>query len=312
MYSKGMNFSTNWFESDIVKKANEELSCVVSKLKDPSFLSKDGEGNPCLSVGGVGGNDSKIKMLSVKFKEKGSSELRKALESLGWKKIRRESPSSAFWYSGEKSREYYLVYEKTIRYFKYAIYKSKAGLHSMDYIDSIYDPRLQDIIGGYLVKAADLPIVVNAMGGRSHFEEEYEKGFVKIVELPEGEEPLTREDRYPKNSEKFFYGWIAPNGDTYACSFEEHNDSADEIAKELGMRYRDGGTRALEEAGFLKIARPAPYTAENLGKRTAYMSFWSKKEMTSSQADTIMREGIYDEDWQTRELVDKQFSERDR
>lgn len=297
-------------ESSIVKKANKELGMVVSKLSDTSFLPKGS-----LSVYSVSGtSEGKVCEISVRFKEKGSGSLRAALERLGWEKERREMSGTGFSRTFfDEKREFYLVYRKSISYFKYAIYRrgknAAFGLYAMDYIDSMDDKRLGSMFGGGLVKEENLPVVVNGVGGSHSFDERYEEGFVEIVEVPEGEEPLTREQMYPKNSSDFFYGWISPNGDTYACGFEKHTDCADEIAREIGMKTFSA-EYSLEEAGWIKVSRPAPYSYENMGKRTIYYKFRNGVDMTVAQMDTLIDTGLYEESADVRTAIMQLQGER--
>ena len=75
---------------------------------------------------------------------------------------------------------------------KYAIYKSEVGLYAKEYFDKI-DPDLftrRGVLGWQRIKKEDLPIVVNAAGGRCSFYP-VEHNFVEIVEVGEDQEPLT-------------------------------------------------------------------------------------------------------------------------
>ena len=99
---------------------------------------------------------------------------------------------------------------------KYAVYKGSVGLYAKEYFDKI-DPELfndRGVLGWQRIKEEDLPIVVNASGGRCSFYP-VEDNFVEIIEVEEDEEPLTREQCFPKNSPEFEFGWISPEGDTY-------------------------------------------------------------------------------------------------
>ena len=114
---------------------------------------------------------------------------------------------------------------------KYAIYSTSYGGYSYRrYIDNLEE--CTDIIGGWLIEQEDLPIIVNYVGGHCSFDPN-ESNFVKIVECNGDEEPLTREEMYPKNSDKFEYGWIDCDGNTYACGYEGHCRSAEYICEEL-------------------------------------------------------------------------------
>lgn len=133
---------------------------------------------------------------------------------------------------------------------KYAIYQGKVGLYAMDYVDNM--ERLQDFLCRYGRTEKDLPIVVNNAGGCTSFYP-IPNNFIKIVVIDEDEDPLTREQMYPKNSPEFEYGWISPEGDTYNTGYEGHLDAAYYICKELGYKtYNE--ERELEEKGWIKIS----------------------------------------------------------
>lgn len=177
---------------------------------------------------------------------------------------------------------------------KYAIYKGSVGLFSKLYIDTL--EACKDLLGGNRIKEKDLPIVVNRAGGRCSFYP-VEDNFVKIVEVEEGEEPLTREEMYPKNSQTFKYGWISPDGDTYATPHEGHSLAADYICRELG--YKEYCCESeLEERGWIKVT----LSWENRErKRVAYAGkgmFISKK-----QADRLFDLGLYD-DWRVQGYIE--------
>lgn len=94
---------------------------------------------------------------------------------------------------------------------KYAVYKGPVGLYVKEYFDKI-DPELfndRGVLGWQRIKEEDLPIVVNASGGRCSFYP-VEDNFVEIIEVEEDAEPLTREQCFPKNSSEFEFGWISP------------------------------------------------------------------------------------------------------
>ncbi|MCC8157257.1 MAG: hypothetical protein LIO54_08280 [Oscillospiraceae bacterium] len=168
---------------------------------------------------------------------------------------------------------------------KWAIYKNKVGLYAKEYIDTL--EGCKDLLGGYLITEDRLPIVVNNAGGRCSFYP-VENNFVEIVEAEDGKEPLTREQCFPKNSDEFLYGWISPSGDTYNTDFEGHYRAAVMICNELyGKEFRPESK--LEETGWIKISRPAPYTPENYGKTAIYSK---DLMMTKAQADTLVDLGF--------------------
>ncbi|MCD8011616.1 MAG: hypothetical protein LUG99_00290 [Lachnospiraceae bacterium] len=157
---------------------------------------------------------------------------------------------------------------------KWAIYKSKVGLYAKEYIDTL--EGCKNILGGCYVKEEDLPIVVNNAGGRCCFYP-VEDNFVEIIEKEDGEEPLTREQRYPKNSKDFEYGWISPDGDTFNTDYEGHYRAAEMICKEYGYSSFSP-ERSLEEKGWVKITR---YHGER-------QIFAEDLFITKAQADTMI------------------------
>lgn len=169
---------------------------------------------------------------------------------------------------------------------KYAIYKTKIGLRAVEYADA--KKAIKDLP---YIKEDYLPVIINRMGGYTSFNAEYEKGkgFVKIIEIGEEEDPLTREQMYPKNAKEFEYGWISPDGDTYNTGYEGHNLSADCICKELGMEAYNG-ERTLEENGWVKVT--GSWRNGNLGKRVHVGNF----NITKKQADTLFDLGLWEID----------------
>lgn len=178
---------------------------------------------------------------------------------------------------------------------KYAVYKGPVGLYVKEYFDKI-DPELfndRGVLGWQRIKEEDLPIVVNASGGRCSFYP-VEDNFVEIIEVEEDAEPLTREQCFPKNSSEFEFGWISPDGDTYNTGFEGHYRAAVMICAELGYKsYLEESQ--LEEKGWIKISRDVPYTYETLHKRHIYTH---ELKMTKKQADALIDLGFSsDEDF---------------
>ena len=188
---------------------------------------------------------------------------------------------------------------------KYAIYKCSVGLYAKEYFDKI-DPELfnaRGVLGWRRIKEKDLPIVVNNAGGRCSFYP-VEDNFVEIIEVEEDEEPLTREQCFPKNSPEFEFGWISPEEDTYNTGFEGHYRAAVMICAELGYGNYLVELQ-LEEKGWIKISRDAPYTYETLHKQHIYTHDF---RMTKKQADTLIDLGFSsDEDFK---LLVKRNEER--
>ena len=168
---------------------------------------------------------------------------------------------------------------------KYAIYQSKVGLYACEYADT------QKAIKPYpYIKNEYLPVIINNNGGYSRFDKEYEKknGFLKIITIADDAEPLTREQRYPKNSAQFEYGWIDTEGNTYNTGFEGHYRAAEAITEELGLRnYSPEDT--LERLGWVKI------TAHWLnGVLQKDVMMGPPYFITKKQADILFDQGLWE------------------
>ena len=169
---------------------------------------------------------------------------------------------------------------------KYAIYKTPyGGLRASDYVDTIKD--CQDYLFGPYIKKDYLPIIVNGAGGYTSFNPN-DPNFVEIIECAKGAKPLTREQRYPKNSDSFEFGWIDLEGNTYACGHEGHWRSAECICKELGYDTYNG-EYALEKLHWIKVTRDF-----RSATRKAYPG--DGIYVTKKQADTLIELGLDKED----------------
>ena len=169
---------------------------------------------------------------------------------------------------------------------KYAIYKtSYGGLRASDYVDNIKD--CQDYLFGPYIKEEYLPIVVNGAGGYTGFNPN-NPDFIEIIECPDDTEPLTLEQRYPKNSDFFEYGWIDLEGNTYACSHEGHWRSAECICKALGYEFYNA-EYTLEKLHWVKVTRDM---------RSAQRKVYPGDDIyvTKKQADTLIALGLDKED----------------
>ena len=167
---------------------------------------------------------------------------------------------------------------------KYAIYKTKVGLSATLYADC--EEHIKDYP---YISEEDLPVKINRNGGYCPFIEEYEENFVEIIEIDKNAKPLTREQRYPKNSDLFHFGWISPTGDTYACDFEGHMSCARAICEELGYDSY-APQRTLEEKGWISVYREAPYTPYNFDKQDLYQA--DKTKVTKKQYDKVAELGL--------------------
>lgn len=225
--------------------------------------------------------DKKIVMRTKGYTTKARAE--KALESL-IVKCEYVHPSSYLVEIPDKKKRVWAVYRT----------EDRRRLYAMEYINSI--EKCKDIPGGHLLKDTDEPIVVNGMGGRTSFETE------NFVEFRTGETyPVSREEEFPKNLpvNEFRYGWIDPEGNTYACGFEGHYDCAAAILEEQNQPT-SFAQRKLEDLGWATISRPAPYTWENYGKRTCY-----KKDaiLTDAQIRVVTEMGLTKTDRDTKDMV---------
>lgn len=252
----------NIFEHTMVKEMNKKFEEKGLDIK----ISK------------VSHSGDKVMSMGVSFPLKGSSELIQSLKRLGFEKAYKEKRNNAF----------YLKMEYAVNYDKYAIYQGEVGKYAMLYIENIWDFRRHGILGNPY--DTEFPIVVNRNGGRHTFDEKYEKGFLEIKEVLEDEEPLTREDMFPKNSKDFVYGWIDREGNTYACSEEGHYRSAEYLCLEKGINsYHEEET--LEELGWIKISRKTPYTPDNKKSQCIYFNSWHSV-VTQAQIDTLYKLGL--------------------
>ena len=135
----------------------------------------------------------------------------------------------------------------------YAIYQKGLGKIAREYIDT----REGLIAGRYMyIRESELPVVISRFGDACTFlpEAEEKKGFIGFKTCRDNEEPLSREEMYPKNAEEFSMGWISPGGDTYACGFAAHIYCAEAICRDLGYDSRNG-QRTLEKLGWAEVTK---------------------------------------------------------
>ena len=242
----------NMFENKIIKIEQQKLDELDVDLKISMCSSSLDKDNPNL--------------IGVVLPLKGNKEIIKKLENCGWYRA----------YKKKRNDIFYVYMHKSIYYQKYAIYqKSYGGLYAKEYYDNVNDLKRAGLI---YINPNSLPVTVNRKGGYTSFIEEYDKkeGFIKIITVLENEEPLTREQMYPKNSDKFKFGWIDRAGNTYACEFEGHCYAAEVICKELGLKVYNE-ERELEECGWIKMSRNIPYTSENIDKAIPYFNMHNSK-----------------------------------
>lgn len=183
---------------------------------------------------------------------------------------------------------------------KYAIYKTPyGGLRSADYVDNLKD--CQNYLFGPLIKETNLPIIVNRVGGYTSFNPD-DQNFVEIIECDEDVEPLTREQRYPKNSETFEYGWIDTEGNTYSCSYEDHWESAECICRDLNVDTYNAESK-LEKLNWLKVT-----LMYGRGTKSRRVLPSNGPYITKKQADTLIDLGLHLEDDMVEKFIE--YSER--
>lgn len=132
----------------------------------------------------------------------------------------------------------------------------------------------------------ELPVLINRMGGKQPFMDDIDRqrGFFEIREVEDGDDPLTLEEQYPVNSDSFEYGWIAPDGTTYATAYEDHSHAADVICNALGYSAY-GCERELEKRDWVKVT-------SSLHSDDAYTVVSDSCKITQEQADKLIELGL--------------------
>jgi hypothetical protein len=176
---------------------------------------------------------------------------------------------------------------------KYAVYRSPTGLYCYEYVDTI--EGLTDTGFEELITEEQLPIVLDGTGGYFKFEFG-DFRFVKIIESDD-EFPLKLEDMFYKNDPDFKLGWMSPDGDTYSCSYTNHNKCAVMLARKFFPKSKYPET-ALERAGWLKIIDSWDGRERQHGQ---YVHSGNGK-LTRRQADKLFDLGLYD-NHEVRQLI---------
>lgn len=138
---------------------------------------------------------------------------------------------------------------------KYAIYKTPTGLYAMEYYDT-YDPDVFEKNGVFAYENLKdrLPVVVNRVGGRHEFWSDDPK-FVELRECGEDEDPLTLDEMYSHQLDRFKYGWVSPDGTLYACEYRDHRRCAEDICHFL-YGVDDGWfENILENYGWIRVVK---------------------------------------------------------
>lgn len=161
----------------------------------------------------------------------------------------------------------------------YAIYKGEIGLYAWEYIET--KEQAKDFLFYPYTTESDYPLIVNSVGGKTSFNP-YASNFIEFRTVEEGQDPLTREEKYPKNSPDFKFGWIDLEGNTYACNVEDHYSAAKAICKEDLKEDVYNGERFLEELNWVKITRPSSF---------AQGIFVEDYKITKAQYETLINLG---------------------
>ena len=109
---------------------------------------------------------------------------------------------------------------------KYAVYKSETGQYCYRYIDTM---RQLKGTGFETITEDKLPIVLDGKGGYFSFDPN-DSHFVELIESDKTF-PLPLERMFKHNDPAFHLGWISPDGETYSCSYTNHNRCAEAIAR---------------------------------------------------------------------------------
>ena len=177
---------------------------------------------------------------------------------------------------------------------KYAIYRSPTGLYSLKYID-----QLEELAGsGFeeFISEEQLPVVFDGRGGYYHFDYGDHR-FVRIVET-DGE-PLTLEEMFYKNDPDFKLGWMSPDGDTYSCSYTNHNKCAKYLAKKFFPGAKLPET-ALDRGGWLKIID----SWDGKERRHGQFVYSGRGRLTNRQINKLFDLGLYDNEEVRRMIGD--------
>lgn len=264
-----------WESMELTKKENRRLERIGVKVS--------GVGYTCITMGKT--PVYTIDRLIVSILQKGNAEVAKRLEEMGYVKDMRYLSRM------EGKKQYMLSFYKPLELCKYLIYRKPTGsLYAVSYFTTAEEIRPYPYIS-----ADRLPVMVNPYGGYSSFDEKIDgKNLLYCLIIPKGEEPLSSEDMYPRNSEKFEYGWISPAGDTYLCDYEEHMDCAAVLYENIYRKPCRNAERELEILGWIKVTVPTSIDREfgAEGKRIAYFNA-PERTPTKKQLDKLVEENLH-------------------
>lgn len=170
---------------------------------------------------------------------------------------------------------------------KFAIYKSDTGYYFYRYYDSI--EQLKGTSLEPIVTQDKLPVVADGKGGFFAFDEK-DHNFSKLIES-KSDYPIPLEKMHFKNHDGFMLGWMAPNGDTYSCSYTGHTKAAAAICRKF-FPQATLPESTLGGAGWLKIIDSWNGTERRHGQYV----YSSIGKITRAQADKLFDLGIYGND----------------
>ena len=177
---------------------------------------------------------------------------------------------------------------------KYAIYKSETGYYYYEYFDTL--DSLKGTMFDGIITEDKLPVVFDGKGGYYHFTEK-DYMFDRLVEC-EGR-PLTLEEMFFKNDDKFKLGWMSPEGDTYSCDYTSHTKAALMLCEKFFPKARLP-ERTLGKAGWLKIIDSWDGTQREHGQFVYSLT----GKITKRQADRLYDLGLYNNEEVKRLIAD--------
>ncbi|MBR4627117.1 MAG: hypothetical protein IKO47_05385 [Ruminococcus sp.] len=180
---------------------------------------------------------------------------------------------------------------------KYAIFRSPTGMYYHEYIEKLEQLEGTELEG--LVNEDQLPIVLDGSGGYFRFEFGNYR-FVRIIESDK-EYPLELEEMFYKNDPDFKLGWMSPSGDTYSCSYTNHNKCAFMIARKFFPKAKYPEPTLLR-AGWIKIIDSWDGTERHHGQ----FVYAEARRLTRGQINALFDLGLYD-NAEVKELLENSY-----
>ncbi len=178
---------------------------------------------------------------------------------------------------------------------KYAVYRAETGFYCYEYIDTATALENSEFKG--IIDEEALPVILDGRGGYYRFNKN-DFCFDRIIETDKTP-PLSIEEMFFKNHPSFKLGWMSPEGDTYSCSYTNHNKCASMLAAAFFPKARFPES-TLERAGWIKIIDSWDGTEQTHGQ----FVHADTGHITKKQADKLFDLGLYDND-EVKELIEK-------